>query len=65
MKTQGFEPHVARGLVIASRPCVYFEYANRAGQLDHATLHAGAPVEIGEKWVLTKWMRARPFIAAG
>jgi len=44
---------------------VYFEYANRAGQLDHATLHAGAPVERGEKWVLTKWMRARPFVAAG
>lgn len=43
---------------------VYFEYANRAGELDHATLHAGAPVESGEKWVLTKWMRARPFIAA-
>lgn len=44
---------------------VYFEYANSAGQLDHATLHAGAPVETGEKWVLTKWMRARPFVAAG
>lgn len=43
---------------------VYFEYANRSGQLDHATLHAGAPVESGEKRVLTKWMRARPFIAA-
>lgn len=43
---------------------VYFEYANQAGQLDHATLHAGAAVERGEKWVLTKWMRARPFVAA-
>ena len=44
---------------------VYFEYANQDGQLDHATLHAGLPVEQGEKWVLTKWMRARPFVAAG
>lgn len=43
---------------------VYFEYANRAGQLDHATLHAGLPVESGEKWVLTKWMRSQAFIAA-
>jgi prolyl 4-hydroxylase len=54
------------GLAVAPRAgnAVYFEYANRAGQLDHATLHAGAQVETGEKWVLTKWMRARPFIAA-
>ena len=55
------------GLEVAPRRghAVYFEYANAAGQVDHATLHAGAPVEAGEKWVLTKWMRARPFVAAG
>jgi prolyl 4-hydroxylase len=55
------------GLEVAPRRGhgVYFEYANAAGQLDQATLHAGAPVELGEKWVLTKWMRARPFVAAG
>jgi prolyl 4-hydroxylase len=54
------------GLSVAPRcgNAVYFEYANHAGQLDHATLHAGAAVEAGEKWVLTKWMRARPFVAA-
>ena len=54
------------GLAVAPRRgnAVYFEYANAAGQLDHATLHAGAAVESGEKWVLTKWMRARPFVAA-
>jgi prolyl 4-hydroxylase len=44
---------------------VYFEYANEAGQLDHATLHAGTAVEAGEKWVLTKWMRSRSFVPAG
>lgn len=56
----------ALGLAVAPRRgnAVYFEYANAAGQLDHATLHAGAPVELGEKWVLTKWMRERPFVAA-
>ena len=43
---------------------VYFEYANASGALDHATLHAGTPVEQGEKWVLTKWMRERPFVPA-
>ena len=55
------------GLEVAPRRGhgVYFEYANAAGQVDDATLHAGAPVELGEKWVLTKWMRARPFVVAG
>ena len=56
----------ALGLQVAPQRgnAVCFEYANSAGQLDHATLHAGAPVGNGEKWVLTKWMRARPFVPA-
>ena len=36
---------------------VYFEYCNRQGQVDARTLHGGAPVSAGEKWVATKWMR--------
>lgn len=44
---------------------VYFEYGNSLGQVDHASLHAGAPVLRGEKWVATKWMRQRRFVAAG
>jgi len=43
---------------------VYFEYCNSLGQLDPASLHAGAPVLRGEKWVATKWMRQRRFVAA-
>jgi prolyl 4-hydroxylase len=43
----------------------YFEYANGLGQVDPRSLHAGAPVRRGEKWVLTKWMRERPFVSAG
>jgi len=43
---------------------VYFEYCNRRGQVDAASLHAGAPVSSGEKWALTKWMRERPFVPA-
>lgn len=35
------------------------------GQVDHASLHAGAAVLRGEKWVATKWMRQRRFVAAG
>jgi prolyl 4-hydroxylase len=54
------------GLAVAPQRgnAVCFEYANSAGQLDHATLHAGAPVTSGEKWALTKWMRSRPFVPA-
>jgi prolyl 4-hydroxylase len=36
---------------------VYFEYCNRQGQVDARTMHGGAPVTAGEKWVATKWMR--------
>ncbi|HEY0464428.1 MAG TPA: 2OG-Fe(II) oxygenase [Polyangiaceae bacterium] len=43
---------------------VYFEYCNHAGQLDHQSLHAGAPVHSGEKWVATKWMRQQKFVSA-
>ncbi|NVE00603.1 2OG-Fe(II) oxygenase [Massilia sp. BJB1822] len=40
---------------------VYFEYFNESGQLDWDTLHGGAPVTQGEKWVVTKWMREGVF----
>jgi prolyl 4-hydroxylase len=43
---------------------VYFEYCNSLGEVDHASLHSSNPVERGEKWVATKWMRARPFVSA-
>jgi len=43
---------------------VYFEYCNSMNQRDHASLHASSPVERGEKWVATKWMRQRRFISA-
>ncbi|MES2530330.1 MAG: 2OG-Fe(II) oxygenase, partial [Pseudomonadota bacterium] len=43
---------------------VYFEYCNEAGEVDHASLHASRAVLRGEKWVATKWMRARPFVSA-
>ncbi|MEZ2297055.1 2OG-Fe(II) oxygenase [Variovorax sp. RCC_210] len=43
---------------------VYFEYCNSLGQIDPASLHAGAAVVRGEKWVVTKWMRQRRFVPA-
>ena len=51
------------GLSITPRrgSAVYFAYANSIGQVDPATLHAGAPVVSGEKWIATKWMRQRQY----
>jgi prolyl 4-hydroxylase len=43
---------------------LYFEYANSRGQVDPKSLHAGAPVAEGEKWVVTKWVRERRFVSA-
>ncbi|MDU0200921.1 MULTISPECIES: 2OG-Fe(II) oxygenase [Paenibacillus] len=36
---------------------VYFEYFYNDSRLNELTLHAGNPVEVGEKWVATQWMR--------
>ncbi len=44
---------------------VCFESCNRRGQLDPQSLHAGQPVLRGQKWVVTKWMRQRPFVPRG
>ena len=44
---------------------VYFEYGDDHGQVDARSLHASAPVTLGEKWVVTKWMRQRRFVPAG
>lgn len=37
---------------------VYFAYDTN----DTTSLHAGLPVERGEKWIATKWLRERPFV---
>jgi prolyl 4-hydroxylase len=44
---------------------VYFEYTNSRMQVDPRSVHGGATVTRGEKWIVTKWMRSRKFIPAG
>ncbi|WP_175939712.1 2OG-Fe(II) oxygenase [Caballeronia sp. BCC1704] len=55
----------AAGLTIHPRRgcALYFEYLNELGQSDPKTLHAGTPVEHGEKWIATKWIRRERFRA--
>lgn len=36
---------------------VYFSYCNSENKLDRMTLHGGAPVVRGEKWIATLWVR--------
>lgn len=38
---------------------VYFEYFYNDEELNKQTLHGGAPVIKGEKWVATQWMRRK------
>jgi prolyl 4-hydroxylase len=42
---------------------VFFAYSDDAGRLDPRTLHGGSPVASGEKWIATKWLRQREYIA--
>ncbi|HWZ87734.1 MAG TPA: 2OG-Fe(II) oxygenase [Polyangiaceae bacterium] len=57
-------PELGLAVVPQRGNAVYFEYCNSRGQVDHATVHGGNPVLEGEKWVVTKWMRERPFVSA-
>ncbi len=41
---------------------IYFSYFNTGGQTDALTLHGGAPVIEGEKWIATKWLRENSFL---
>jgi prolyl 4-hydroxylase len=47
------------GLTITARrgSAVYFAYEGG----DRSSLHAGLPVQRGEKWIATKWLRERPY----
>ncbi|MFM2463026.1 2OG-Fe(II) oxygenase [Paraburkholderia sp. RL17-368-BIF-A] len=52
------------GLSVAAKQggAVYFRYMNGQRQLDPLTLHGGAPVRAGDKWIMTKWMRERAYV---
>jgi len=50
------------GLTVAAVPgrALYFENVDGSHAIDHRVQHAGTPVEAGEKWIVTKWLRAGP-----
>jgi prolyl 4-hydroxylase len=40
---------------------LYFSYFNSKGEVDPLTLHGGAPVIKGEKWIATKWIHQHAY----
>ncbi|MDD1621343.1 MAG: 2OG-Fe(II) oxygenase, partial [Methylococcaceae bacterium] len=62
--TEGGEtvfPDVGLSITPKRGSAAYFAYCNSLGQVDPATLHSGAPVIAGEKWIATKWMRQNKY----
>jgi prolyl 4-hydroxylase len=54
-------PRIDFSYVPRKGQALYFEYTDADGLLDPLSLHGGAPVLRGEKWIVTKWMRERAF----
>lgn len=54
-------PRIDFSYVPRKGQALYFEYTDAEGSLDPLSLHGGAPVLSGEKWIVTKWMRERAF----
>ena len=54
------------GLEVRPLPgrAVYFTYLDADGAVDPRSLHGGAPVHAGEKWIVTQWCRERPYRSA-
>ncbi|WP_228548335.1 2OG-Fe(II) oxygenase [Sporosarcina obsidiansis] len=52
-----FFPHLKFSVSPRKGMAVYFEYFYSDQTLNDLTLHGGAPVVEGEKWVATQWMR--------
>ncbi|MET1254337.1 2OG-Fe(II) oxygenase [Aliikangiella maris] len=54
-------PKVGLNVLPRKGHAVFFAYADHAGNLDELSLHGGSPVEKGEKWIATKWLRLNEF----
>jgi prolyl 4-hydroxylase len=55
-------PQLGWSVVPQRGQALYFEYGNRFGLSDPSSLHSSTPLRTGEKWVATKWIRARKFV---
>ncbi len=58
-------PEVGIDVLPKKGNAVYFAYTTDDNQLDPRSLHGGSPVQAGEKWIATKWIRQRPYARPG
>lgn len=54
-------PEVNLSIYPKKGSALYFSYFTANGQVDPLTLHGGAPVIEGEKWIATKWLRQNTY----
>lgn len=54
-------PHGALTIAPRAGRAVIFDNLHADGRPDPDSLHAGLPVEAGEKWLATLWIRQRPY----
>lgn len=53
-------PHLEWGFKGKPGDALIFWNMSATGERERASLHAGLPVQSGEKWVLSQWVRAKP-----
>jgi prolyl 4-hydroxylase len=54
-------PEIELNIYPKKGSALYFSYFNTNGEVDPLTLHGGAPVIEGEKWIATKWLREHSY----
>jgi prolyl 4-hydroxylase len=54
-------PEVGLSVVARRGSALYFRYMNGLRQIDPLTLHGGAAVQAGDKWIMTKWIREHAY----
>lgn len=52
-------PEVGLSVAPMKGSAVYFAYTDAQSRCDPMSFHGGAPVQRGEKWIATRWMRER------
>lgn len=55
-----FFPHLDWGFKGKVGDALIFWNMSAAGERERLSLHAGLPVQSGEKWLLSQWVRAKP-----
>jgi prolyl 4-hydroxylase len=55
-------PEISLSIYPKKGSALYFSYCNSSGAVDPLTLHGGAPVIEGEKWIATKWLRQNAYL---